>query len=170
MDIKPVVTIYTDGACKGNPGLGGWGALLMCKGHSLEVFGGSGQETTTNNRMELKAIVEALRCLTKPCVVNLYTDSKYTIQGGSESLEVWESNGWLTTAKKPVKNQDLWKKLSSLAKVHQVKWHWVKGHSDDALNARADELANLGVGRRRAKKLRYEGGKLKKIVKFNVYN
>jgi ribonuclease HI len=138
------VVIYTDGACKGNPGPGGWGALLRAGAHERELFGGEAH--TTNNRMELTAVIRALQSLTRPCPVEIYTDSQYVKNGIETWIHGWRRNGWKTADKKPVKNEDLWRELSALAAQHQVTWHWVKGHADSAGNLRADELANRGVG------------------------
>ena len=137
------VTIYTDGACKGNPGPGGWGAWLSCNGKEKELFGGEGD--TTNNRMELTAVIRALEALKRSCTVELHTDSKYVQQGITTWIHGWKKNGWRTSDKKPVKNDDLWKALDELAQQHQIKWHWVKGHAGHAGNERADQLANRGV-------------------------
>ncbi len=137
------VIIYTDGACKGNPGKGGWGAVLQYKGKTKELFGGEAE--TTNNRMELTAAIEALGALKKPCSVKLYTDSKYVLQGITEWMANWKKRGWKTAAKKPVKNEDLWRELDAALEKHEVEWQWVKGHSGDNGNDKADELANQGV-------------------------
>jgi ribonuclease HI len=137
------VTIYTDGACKGNPGPGGWGALLGFQGQSRELFGG--EIHTTNNRMELTAVIEALRVLKRPCAVTLHTDSKYVQQGISEWVKNWQRNGWKTSDRKPVKNADLWLILVEEAQRHEINWRWVKGHAGDPGNERADELANQGI-------------------------
>jgi ribonuclease HI len=137
------VLIYTDGACKGNPGPGGWGAWLRSGTNERELFGGEPQ--TTNNRMELTAVIEALRALKWPCEVTLYTDSQYVRQGITEWLKNWKARGWLTTGKQPVKNADLWRELDEEATRHDVHWRWVKGHSGDEGNERADQLANRGV-------------------------
>lgn len=137
------VTIYTDGACKGNPGIGGWGALLKFGEHERELCGGEKQ--TTNNRMELMASIEALKALKFACKVDLYTDSTYVKDGINQWMANWKRNGWKTAAKKPVKNQDLWQALDSAMQPHQIEWHWVKGHSGDPGNERADQLANKGI-------------------------
>ncbi|MDR0588119.1 MAG: ribonuclease HI [Burkholderiales bacterium] len=137
------VTIYTDGACKGNPGQGGWGAILISGKHTREIYGGENE--TTNNRMELTAVIQALKALTRPCRVALYTDSTYVKNGIETWIVNWKKNGWKTSNKKPVKNHDLWQALDAEAARHQVSWFWVKGHADDAYNQRADELANRGV-------------------------
>lgn len=138
-----MVTIYTDGACKGNPGAGGWGVVLIYGEHRKELFGG--EKHTTNNRMELLAAIQGLDALKRSCQVDLYTDSQYVRKGITEWMLNWKKNGWKTAAKKPVKNDDLWKKLDELSGKHQVKWHWVKGHAGHPLNERADQLANEGV-------------------------
>ena len=139
------VTIYTDGACKGNPGPGGWGALLSAGATEKELFGG--ERETTNNRMELTAVIEGLAALKRPCVVHLYLDSEYVRKGITEWIHGWKAKGWKTAAKQPVKNADLWQKLDALVHqgVHQIHWHWVKGHAGDPGNERADALANRGV-------------------------
>ena len=140
---KPQVTIYTDGACKGNPGPGGWGAWLSSGGHDKELFGG-GRETT-NNRMELTAPIEALASLKRSCDVVIYLDSEYVRKGITEWIMNWQRRGWKTADGKPVKNADLWQRLDALRKLHQVEWRWVKGHAGDPGNERADMLANKGV-------------------------
>ena len=137
------VIIHTDGACKGNPGPGGWGALLQFGGREKELWGG--EPLTTNNRMELMATIMALEALTRPCQVELHTDSTYVMKGISEWIRGWKARGWKTADKKPVKNDDLWKRLDAARARHDVKWRWVKGHSDHELNDRADALANCGV-------------------------
>ncbi|MGL4768293.1 MAG: ribonuclease HI [Formosimonas sp.] len=137
------VQIYTDGACKGNPGVGGWGALLRCQGVEKELYGG--EPHTTNNRMELLAVIEGIRALKRRSIVEVYTDSKYVQQGVSEWLAGWKKNGWKTAAKKPVKNEDLWRMLDELLPHHELSWHWVKGHAGHSDNERADGLANRGV-------------------------
>ncbi|WP_251359292.1 ribonuclease HI [Kangiella sp. TOML190] len=137
------VEIFTDGACKGNPGVGGWGALLRYGEHEKKLYGG--ELETTNNRMELMAAIEALKALKKPCKVELTTDSSYVKNGIQSWLDGWKAKGWKTASKKPVKNQDLWQALDQEVSRHQVSWHWVKGHSGHAENEIADELANLGV-------------------------
>jgi ribonuclease HI len=136
------VTIYTDGACKGNPGPGGWGALLSFNGNERRMFGGEKQ--TTNNRMELMAAIQALETLKEPCAVTLFTDSSYVMQGLTVWLPGWKARGWRTADKKPVKNQDLWERLDVAAARHRVKWEWVRGHAGDAGNEEADRLANEG--------------------------
>jgi len=140
--LKPV-EVFTDGACKGNPGPGGWGALLRFEGHQREIFGG--EPDTTNNRMELTAAIEALKALKEPCNVSLTTDSVYVRDGVTKWINQWRRNGWRTAAKKPVKNQDLWQALDVEVARHEVVWHWVKGHSGHPENEKADELANRGI-------------------------
>ena len=137
------VTLYTDGACKGNPGPGGWGALLSYGERSRELFGG--ERATTNNRMELMAAIEGLKALKRPCLVDLYTDSQYVRKGITEWMAGWKKNGWKTAARKPVKNADLWRALDEEVARHEIRWHWVKGHSGVPGNERADALANLGI-------------------------
>ena len=138
-----VVKIYADGACKGNPGRGGWGAVLQMDGEEKELFGG--ETLTTNNRMELTAVIRALEALKSPHQVEVYTDSQYVQKGISEWLPDWKRRGWRTADKKPVKNADLWRELEQLAAIHHVKWHWVRGHAGHVENERADALANRGV-------------------------
>ena len=137
------IEIYTDGACKGNPGPGGWGALLRYGKHEKRLYGG--ELETTNNRMELKAAIEALKALKRPCNVKLTTDSVYVKNGINEWLDGWKAKGWKTANKKPVKNKDLWQALDEQVAKHTISWYWVKGHSGHAENEIADELANLGV-------------------------
>ena len=138
------VIIHTDGACRGNPGPGGWGAVLQTGGgHEKELWGG--EALTTNNRMELMAAIQALEALTRPCRVDLHTDSKYVMQGITEWIRGWKARGWKTADKKPVKNDDLWRRLDAARARHEVKWHWVKGHAGHELNERADRLANRGI-------------------------
>jgi ribonuclease HI len=137
------VVIYTDGACKGNPGPGGWGAWLKSGEHAKELFGG--EALTTNNRMELTAPIEALASLKRPCAVSIYTDSQYLRNGISTWIHAWKARGWKTADRKPVKNIDLWQRLDALAQQHKVRWHWVKAHAGDLGNERADALANRGV-------------------------
>jgi ribonuclease HI len=137
------VIIHTDGACKGNPGPGGWGAILQSGGKTKELRGG--ERLTTNNRMELTAAIKALEALNRPCRVDLHTDSKYVMDGITSWIHGWKARGWKTADKKPVKNDDLWKQLDAARARHEVKWHWVKGHAGHALNERADMLANLGI-------------------------
>ena len=138
-----VVEMYTDGACKGNPGLGGWGALLRFKGIEKELYGG--EPNTTNNRMELTAVIKGLEALTRPCDVRVVTDSQYVKRGITQWINRWRRNGWRTAGKEPVKNRDLWERLDALMGRHQVEWKWVKGHAGHAENERADRLANKGV-------------------------
>ena len=133
------VLIYTDGACSGNPGPGGWAALLIYNGRERELSGG--EPVTTNNRMELTAAIMALEALTRPCTVDLFTDSQYVRQGITEWLRNWKARGWRTADKKPVKNEDLWRRLDEARTRHEVVWHWVRGHADDPLNNRVDALA-----------------------------
>jgi len=142
------VVIYTDGACKGNPGPGGWGALLRSGSHERELFGGEAH--TTNNRMELTAVIRALDSLKRSCAVDLFTDSQYVKNGIETWIRNWRRNGWKTADKKPVKNEDLWRALDEAVARHEVKWHWVKGHAEDVDNERADALANRGVDAVRA--------------------
>jgi ribonuclease HI len=141
------VTVYSDGACKGNPGPGGWGALLVTesggKAHEKELCGG--EKETTNNRMEMLAVIEALGALKKRCKVTVYTDSVYVQKGITEWIHGWKSRGWKTASKQPVKNEDLWKRLDAAAQQHKVDWRWVKGHAGHEGNERADALANRGV-------------------------
>jgi ribonuclease HI len=138
-----VVEIYTDGACKGNPGVGGWGALLRYAGHEREIFGG--EKLTTNNRMELLAAIRALESLKRSCKVHLHTDSQYVQKGISQWIDSWKARNWRTSGKKSVKNEDLWKLLDHLTQQHEIEWCWVRGHSGNDDNERADELANRGV-------------------------
>ena len=140
---RPSVVIYTDGACKGNPGPGGWGAWLTSGEHQKELFGG--EASTTNNRMELTAVIEALASLKRTSDVAIYTDSEYVKNGITTWIHGWKSRGWKTADKKPVKNVDLWQRLEAQAALHHVKWHWVRGHNGDVGNERADALANKGV-------------------------
>ncbi|MBX9614504.1 MAG: ribonuclease HI [Caulobacteraceae bacterium] len=142
------VIIHTDGACKGNPGPGGWGAILQAAGKTKEMSGG--EPVTTNNRMELMAAIMALEALTRPCTVELHTDSKYVMTGITEWIHGWKARGWKTADKKPVKNDDLWKRLDTARARHDVKWRWVKGHAGHELNERADQLANRGIEEMRA--------------------
>lgn len=141
--MTPQVVIHTDGACSGNPGPGGWGAILQSGGKSRELKGG--ELATTNNRMELMAAIQALEALTKPCKVELHTDSQYVMKGISEWIHAWKRRGWLTADKKPVKNDDLWKRLDTARLRHEVDWRWVKGHAGHELNERADQLAREGM-------------------------
>lgn len=138
-----VITIYTDGACSGNPGPGGWGVLLRWNGHEKELCGGEAE--TTNNRMEMMAVIEALKAVKKAVKIELYTDSKYVMQGITEWLEGWKAKGWKTASKKPVKNVDLWQEIDALVQQHDVSFHWVKGHAGHPENERADELARQGI-------------------------
>jgi ribonuclease HI len=137
------VVVYTDGACKGNPGPGGWGALLIAAGREKELFGG--ESATTNNRMELIAVIRALEALTAPAEVDVHTDSQYVKNGIETWIHGWKRNGWKTSDRKPVKNAELWRELETQASRHRVRWHWVKGHADSEGNLRADALANRGV-------------------------
>jgi ribonuclease HI len=141
--LSKATVIYTDGACSGNPGPGGWGAVLRYGGVVKELHGG--EHSTTNNRMELLAAISALEALTRPMPVELYTDSTYVLNGITKWLPGWERNGWKTAAKKPVKNVDLWQRLVAAMARHDIRWHWVKGHAGDPGNERADELARLGI-------------------------
>lgn len=138
-----IVNIYTDGACKGNPGPGGWGALLRTNGHEKTISGG--ESHTTNNRMELMAAIKALEALKQPCEVNLYTDSQYLRKGMTEWLAQWKTKKWRNSKKEPVKNIDLWQKLDELAQSHQIHWHWIKGHAGHPENELADALANQAI-------------------------
>ncbi|ABM62349.1 ribonuclease HI [Halorhodospira halophila] len=140
---RGVVEAFTDGACRGNPGPGGWGVLLRYGEHERELYGG--EPETTNNRMELTAAIRALEALDRPCRVVLTTDSQYVRRGITEWLEGWKRRGWRTASRKPVLNQDLWQRLDELAAYHQVDWHWVRGHAGHAENERADALANQGI-------------------------
>ncbi|MES2206277.1 MAG: ribonuclease HI [Pseudomonadota bacterium] len=133
------VELYTDGACQGNPGPGGWGAILRFKGKERECSGG--EPETTNNRMELKAVIEGLKCLSRACNVKVYTDSKYVQQGISIWIKNWQAKGWKTAAGKPVKNKELWEELLEASQPHHIEWHWVKGHAGHIENERADVLA-----------------------------
>ncbi len=135
--------MFTDGACKGNPGPGGWGALLRYKNKEKNLYGG--ELNTTNNRMELMAVIEGLRSLTRSCEIVITTDSEYVKNGITSWIQGWKKRGWKTAARKPVKNEDLWRQLESEAAKHQIEWKWVKGHSGHRENELADELANLGV-------------------------
>ena len=140
---KHLVTVFTDGACSGNPGPGGWGAILMSGGHRKELRGS--EANTTNNRMELSAAIGALEALKKPSIVALHTDSNYLKDGITKWIFGWKRNGWKTADKKPVKNEDLWKRLDLALKTHTIEWHWVKGHAGHPENERADELARLAI-------------------------
>lgn len=137
------VIIYTDGACRGNPGPGGWGVILSYKGRIKELYGA--ENLTTNNRMELMAAIKALESLTRPCLVELNSDSIYVLKGITDWMPNWKKRGWKTAARTPVKNEDLWRRLDAAIAKHKVEWKWVKGHSGDAGNDRADALANLGI-------------------------
>jgi ribonuclease HI len=149
---EPQVVIHTDGACSGNPGPGGWGAILAFGSHRKEIKGG--EPHTTNNRMELMAAISALEALKRPCLVDIHTDSQYLRNGITSWIARWKTNGWRTTEKTPVKNADLWKRLDAALKQHRVRWHWVRGHAGDALNERADELARAGLEQARSGRAR----------------
>ncbi len=138
-----MIEIYTDGACSGNPGPGGWGAILRSGGTEKELYGG--EPLTTNNRMEMTAVIEALRALKRPVEARVHTDSQYVQKGISEWIHGWKRRGWKTAAKEPVKNEDLWRELDRLAAAHRIEWVWVRGHAGHAENERADELARRGV-------------------------
>jgi ribonuclease HI len=140
---EEIVEIYSDGACRGNPGPGGWGVLLRSKGKERELYGG--EAATTNNRMELTAVIRALEALKRPSRVHLYTDSQYVQKGISEWVHGWKRKGWMTADRKPVKNVDLWKRLDQLNAQHEVEWRWVRGHAGHPENERADRLANKGI-------------------------
>ena len=140
---REVVEIFSDGACRGNPGPGGWGVLLRAKGTERELYGG--EADTTNNRMELTAVIRALEALKRPSRVQVYTDSLYVLKGISEWMRGWKRRGWRTAGKKPLKNIDLWQRLDELAALHEVEWHWVRGHAGHPENERADQLANKGI-------------------------
>ena len=139
----PQVCLYTDGACSGNPGPGGWGALLTMGQHEKELCGAEAQ--TTNNRMEMMAAIQGLRALKNPCQVDLYTDSQYLREGITSWIVGWKKNGWKTAAKKPVKNEDLWRLLDDLVQIHDIRWHWVKGHNGHPENERVDLLARSAI-------------------------
>jgi ribonuclease HI len=139
----PHVDIFTDGACSGNPGPGGWGAILRSGKHEKEISGG--EAATTNNRMEIMAVIRALQSLTKPSAVTVHTDSRYVMDGATQWMKRWKANGWKTSDKKPVKNNDLWLVLDEATAPHQVTWRWVKGHSDHVENNRADDLARAAI-------------------------
>ena len=141
--MTPKVTIYTDGACKGNPGPGGWGAILFYGDKKKEICGG--EPATTNNRMELMGAISALELLNRPCKVELHTDSQYVMKGIQEWIRGWKARGWKTADRSPVKNDDLWKRLDAARERHDVDWRWVKGHAGHPLNERADALANEGL-------------------------
>ena len=140
---EQIVEMFTDGACRGNPGPGGWGVVLRFQGAEKELYGG--EKETTNNRMELMAAIQGLESLTKPCPVVLTTDSQYVMKGATEWMSGWKRKGWKTSAKKPVKNVDLWQRLEKALVPHDVKWEWVRGHTGHPENERADDLANRGV-------------------------
>jgi len=142
---KPLIEAFTDGACSGNPGPGGWGVLLRHGGREKELFGG--EKNTTNQRMELQAAIEALKALRKPCRITIHSDSKYVIQGITEWIHSWKKKGWKNYSKKPVANKELWQELDSLNSKYEVTWQWVKGHAGHPGNERADELARRGVPR-----------------------
>ena len=146
---RPAVVVYTDGACSGNPGPGGWGAILIAGKHRKEISGG--EASTTNNRMELTAAIAALEALKGPSRVDLHTDSEYVKKGISEWIHAWKARGWRTTAKTPVKNADLWQQLDAARTRHEVHWHWVRGHAGHDENERADQLARDGVAMARLK-------------------
>jgi ribonuclease HI len=141
----PTVTIYTDGGCRPNPGPGGWAALLIYGKRERELVGS--EPDSTNNRMELRAAIEALRALKEPCLVDLHTDSQYLQRGITSWLPRWVKNGWRTSGRRPVKNQDVWQELHAAMQRHDVRWHWVRGHAGDARNARVDRLARRAIGR-----------------------
>ncbi|HXV01292.1 MAG TPA: ribonuclease HI [Caulobacteraceae bacterium] len=141
--MKPEVVIYTDGACRGNPGPGGWGALLMFGANEKELWGG--EAASTNNRMELTAAIEALNALKRPCRIELHTDSQYLRNGIAQLLAQWKARGWRTMSKGAVKNEDLWRRLDDAAARHEIDWRWVKGHAGHVLNERADALATRGL-------------------------
>ncbi len=148
--MTPSVVIYTDGACSGNPGPGGWGAILISGEHRRDIMGG--EPDTTNNRMELMAAIQALEALKKPCKVELHTDSTYVMKGISEWIHGWKAKGWRTADKKPVKNEDLWRRLDAARSHHDVAWRWVKGHAGHELNEHADALARQGLQEARVKR------------------
>ena len=137
------VIIYTDGACRGNPGIGGWGVLMSYQGEARELYGG--EANTTNNKMELRAVIEGLNTLKEPCSVKVFTDSKYVMEGINSWIHNWKKNNWKTANKKDVKNKDLWIQLDNLVSKHNIEWEWVKGHSGNPGNEKADELANRGI-------------------------
>lgn len=137
------VIIYTDGACSGNPGVGGWGVVMFYKEHCKELFGG--EENTTNNKMELTAVIQALSTLKRECKVKLYTDSVYVKEGITNWIFSWKKNNWKTSSKQEVKNKELWQKIDELTKQHKIEWFWVKGHNDNEYNEKADELARKGI-------------------------
>lgn len=141
--MSQIVEVYTDGACRGNPGPGGWGVLLRFGGTEKELYGGEAE--TTNNRMELMAAIQALENLKRDCMVSLTTDSQYVRKGITEWIDNWKKRGWKTASKQPVKNKDLWQRLDKAATQHKVEWHWVRGHTGHPENERADQLANKGI-------------------------
>ncbi len=143
MPKRPVVEAYTDGACSGNPGPGGWGVLLRMGKHEKELYGG--ETKTTNQQMELQAAIEALKALKKPCNITIHSDSKYVVQGMTEWIHNWKAKGWKTAGKKPVSNLERWQELDALVNGHKVNWQWVKGHAGHPENERADELARRGI-------------------------
>ena len=145
MTEESTIIIYTDGACSGNPGPGGWGSVLLYNGHRREMSGGDAE--TTNNRMEMMAVIQALETLKRPCSVKIYTDSVYVMKGMTEWIEQWKKRNWKTAAKKPVKNVELWQRLEQATSRHDIKWQWVKGHSGVPENERADELATTAIPR-----------------------
>lgn len=147
---KDVVEVYADGACRGNPGPGGWGVLLRAQGRERELFGAA--PATTNNRMELVAVIQALEALRRRCAVRVYTDSQYVQKGISEWIRTWKRRGWRTAARQPVKNVDLWHRLDELAQGHDIEWHWVRGHAGHAGNERADALANRAIDEMKAQR------------------
>jgi ribonuclease HI len=149
---QDIIDIYTDGACSGNPGPGGWGALLRMGATEKELCGG--EAATTNNRMELMAVIEALQALKRPVQARVHTDSQYVQKGISEWIHSWKRRGWKTADKKPVKNEDLWRRLDALAAGHRIEWHWVRGHAGHVENERADALARAGIDRVRREQLR----------------
>ena len=139
------IIIYTDGACSGNPGVGGWGAILMFKEHEKKILGGN--KETTNNQMEIRAVIEALKTIKKPAEIIIYTDSKYVMDGITKWINGWKKNGWRTADRKPVKNSELWQELDQEVNRHNIEWRWVKGHSGDKYNDIADELARNGISK-----------------------
>ena len=157
--MTPQVLIYTDGACRGNPGPGGWGAVLIWNGQEKELCGG--EPATTNNRMELTAAIAALRALKQPCVVNLFTDSEYVRNGITKWITSWKARGWRTIDRKPVRNADLWRQLDALSAKHRVRWHWVKGHAGHAENERCDQLARAEISKLRKQ---HTAGQLKEFL------
>ena len=142
-NLSDTLEIYTDGACRGNPGIGGWGAWLLYKQAQKECFGA--EADTTNNRMELTAVIEALKCLKRPCQITLYTDSQYVKKGITEWLANWKNRQWKTASRQPVKNIDLWQQIDTLSQKHTIDWQWVKGHAGNAGNEKADQLANHAI-------------------------